>query len=347
MHIDRANKVTVAREPARSACPSSAFGLVAMPTYRTLARCSSFGASEAHDVSLFRFVSQVVDIFAVFPQAHPLVVMPSVVVSAHAVGIADEKRSHLLLNTEVDHFSCGLMPQITDPSFPSSALLVFSTLQFLPATGVLLATGLLAGNLSQVPVALPFQRSDPTPRDNESFACVGGHCCKVDFAQVYGCLHEPWGLLCLWHFDADVQFKSVVPYQCTGSARFSKIKGQHNRLAPLAHGQDHPSFFFAHCLSRPEDGVEAFATSGIFHLHLRMGLAKLAGCLDIGKEGMNDHLNRLAMQGKAAFGRLLQFVASRPALVGLSCLFMLLHAQIPDLSGFHLGGFQSAKLASR
>lgn len=52
MHIDRANEITVSREPAGTACPISSLGLVMMPTARTLARSSSFGASEAQDASL-------------------------------------------------------------------------------------------------------------------------------------------------------------------------------------------------------------------------------------------------------------------------------------------------------
>jgi len=40
---------------------------VFIPAYRTLATCSSFGASEAHDVGLLGFVGEVVDVFAVLP----------------------------------------------------------------------------------------------------------------------------------------------------------------------------------------------------------------------------------------------------------------------------------------
>ena len=62
MHIDRADEITMAREPASAAGPISAFGLLFMPASGTLATCSSFGAGEARDVSLFRFVGEIVDI---------------------------------------------------------------------------------------------------------------------------------------------------------------------------------------------------------------------------------------------------------------------------------------------
>ena len=44
MHIDRANEITVTREAAGAARPSSALGLMTMPTSGTPATGSSFGA---------------------------------------------------------------------------------------------------------------------------------------------------------------------------------------------------------------------------------------------------------------------------------------------------------------
>ncbi len=70
MHISRTNEVTVSRKPAGAAGPISSPGLVFVPTARTLATCSSFGASEAQDVGLFGFVSEIVNVFAIFPQGH-------------------------------------------------------------------------------------------------------------------------------------------------------------------------------------------------------------------------------------------------------------------------------------
>ena len=67
MHIHTSYKVSMTGETTDLACPISACGLVFMPTSGTLATCASFGASEAQDVGLFGFMSQIVDIFAVFP----------------------------------------------------------------------------------------------------------------------------------------------------------------------------------------------------------------------------------------------------------------------------------------
>jgi|SRR5215469_12955535 len=132
MHIDRANKIAMAAKPTDSADPVSLSGLVFMPTDRTPATCSSFRAGEAHDMGSFGFVGEVVDIFPIFPQGHPLVVMASLVALAHAMRIADEERANFVLNTEVDHLSRGFMAAVTDATFSTTALLVLGPLQKWP-----------------------------------------------------------------------------------------------------------------------------------------------------------------------------------------------------------------------
>jgi len=179
VHIDRTDKIAVATETAALACPISAFGLVFVPASGTLATCSSFGASEAQDMGLFRFVGEVVDVFAIFPQGHALIVVATIILIAHAVRIADEEASHLMLNTEVNHLARGLMPHITDTSFSTSGKLVLGTLQFLPTTGILLAVGLLLGDLAQMHGTLPLQGTDTTPSDDHGLVGVGGDGGKV------------------------------------------------------------------------------------------------------------------------------------------------------------------------
>jgi hypothetical protein len=114
MHIDRPHEVTMSREPAGAAYPVSVLGLVTMPTTRTLARCSSFGGGRARDVSSFGFVGEVVDVFAILPPSHPLVVMASPILLPHTLRIPDEERPDPPLHTEVDDLPCGFMTQITE-----------------------------------------------------------------------------------------------------------------------------------------------------------------------------------------------------------------------------------------
>ena len=117
MHIHRSNKVTVPGKATSLTCPISSFGLVFMSTCRTLATRSSFRASEAHDVGLLRFVGQVVDILAVFPQGHTLVVVTARISVADPMGIADEERTDFLFLAEGNHGSGGFVSHITNPAF--------------------------------------------------------------------------------------------------------------------------------------------------------------------------------------------------------------------------------------
>jgi hypothetical protein len=347
MHIDRANQITVALETAGAADPISVLGLMFMLASGTLARGSSFGASEARDVSLFGFVGEIVDVFAILPQSHTLIMMSAVIPMADTMRIADEEGSDFVGDTEIDDFPGSFMTMVTNTSSGSLANFVLGPLQLLPATGILLATGLLFGKLSKLFVALMFERTDTTPCDDQGLLGIGGDCSQVDFSQVYRCLVLTRNVFRAFDFHAHMQFKASVPDQGTGTALFRKFERQDKGLAPFANWQDDPSLFAAHGLSRPFDGIEAFSAPRILHPHLWVGLAKLAGGFDIGKEGMDDHLNRLAMQSKAPFGGLLQFIAPRPVRVLCSRLFMPFHAAIPDLGRFHLSGFQSIKLASR
>src|SRR4051794_29461321 len=119
MHIHRSNNITVSSKATGFTCPISSFRLVFVPTYRTLATRSSFGASEAHDVGLLGFVGQVVDIFAIFPQGHTLVVVSTTIAVTDTVGITNEERANFLLNTESDHLACCFVSHITNTSLCS------------------------------------------------------------------------------------------------------------------------------------------------------------------------------------------------------------------------------------
>src|SRR6266566_5967510 len=117
MHIDRADQIAVAGEAAGAADPVSAPGLLSMPTAGTLATCSSFRASRARDVSLFGFVGEILDVFAIFPQRHALIVVSALVRLSDAMRIANEDRPDLVVNTKVNHVPSGLMACITNSRF--------------------------------------------------------------------------------------------------------------------------------------------------------------------------------------------------------------------------------------
>jgi hypothetical protein len=276
-----------------------------------------------------------------------LVVVSAIISIAHTVRIANKEGSYLVGDTKVDDLSTRFMALIPNTALIAPARLVLGTLQLVPATRILVAAGLFLSQLSKLLMALAFERADTTTGDNEGLLGIGADSSEVDFSQVYRRLVFSWSVLRTWYLDAHMQFKAPVPDQGTCSCFFWQGKRQDQRGTTTTHRQDHPSLLVAHSLSRPGNGIEAFGMPGILHLHLWVGLAKLTCGFDSGKKGMNNHLNRLAMQSKAAFGGLLQFIASRPVRMFCSRLFMPLHAEVPDLGGFHLGGFQSGKLASR
>jgi len=172
MHIDRTNKITVADKATLLTAPNPAFGLVFVSTSGTLATCSSFGASEAQDAGSFRFVSEIVDVFAILPQSHALIMVAAIITIAHAMRIADKEASHLMLNAEVSHLSRGLVSHVTDTPFRAMAHLVLGALQLPPTTRILLAVGLLLSDGSEAHRALPLEATDTTPCDNHRLACI-------------------------------------------------------------------------------------------------------------------------------------------------------------------------------
>jgi hypothetical protein len=258
VHIHRANNVTVSSKATGSTNPISAFGLLFMPTYRTLARCSSFRASEAHDVGLFGFVGEIVDVLAIFPQSHTLVVVPSTISVADTMGVTDKELANFLLNTEFDHFSCCFVPHITNTEFCSRFDLVLGTLQLLPSTRVLLASGLLPGNFTQLLASLAFERPNTTTRYHERLSCVGRNSGKLDFTKVYGCMYLSWCLFSLRLFNTDMQFKAIVPDKATSAAVLWKLNWQNNGCASLPHWQNNTPIFTTYSLSGPLDWQVAY-----------------------------------------------------------------------------------------
>ena len=119
-------------------------------------------------------MGQVVDVLAVLPLRHALVVVASFVLLPHAVRVADEEGINLLLYAEVKHLARGFVAQITHAPLDTAYHLVFRSLQFLPTFGILLAACLLFGKLPVPHVALPFEAANTTARDDQGSACIGG-----------------------------------------------------------------------------------------------------------------------------------------------------------------------------
>jgi hypothetical protein len=113
-------------------------------------------------MGLFCFIREIINIFAVFPLRHPLIVMASFILLANATGIANKERAHLLLFAEVDHFARRFMAQVTDAPRDLATHPVFGPLQFLPPARVFLAAGLLSGKAPMPHVTLPLETANAT-----------------------------------------------------------------------------------------------------------------------------------------------------------------------------------------
>ncbi len=194
MHIDRTDEIAVAAKPAATADPSSSFGFVLMLASGTPAASASFGAGRAQDASLFAFVHEVIKVFAVFPLRHATIVVTATIAGAHAVRIADEERADVVRDAEVDDFASGLMPQVTDATLGPTAYLVLGPLEFFPASRVFGAAALLFGELPELLAALPLERADAAPGDDERLARAGRHGGQVNLTEVHGCLHRAGSL---------------------------------------------------------------------------------------------------------------------------------------------------------
>jgi len=174
----------------------------------------------------------------------------------------------------------ALCERVAHASLSPAAHLVSGALQFLPPTRMLLAAALLFGKLPELSVALALERANAASGDDERHARARGGGSQVDFSEIDDGLHAAGSGVRLRDFQADVQFKAVVPHQRTGPLKLGKGEWQDQRRAATAHWQDDAPLLNAHGLGGPMDGVEALRAPGILHAHLRMLPAQLACCLN-------------------------------------------------------------------
>jgi hypothetical protein len=348
MHIDRANEVAMAPKAAPAADPISSPGLVLVLASRTPARCSSFGAGRAQDAGLVRCMGEVIYVTAVFPLRHAAIVVAAAVPVAHAVRVADEERSHTVLDAKVDDPARGLMPEIAHAPLSPSTNLVLGPLELLEASGVLLAPAQLLGKLRELLAPLPLETTDAAPGDDERLAHSGGDSGQVDFPQVHGRLHQTGSPFRLLHFYTDVQLEAPVPDERAGSGVLGKGEGQNERRVAFAHRQNDAPLLTVDGLSGPLDWIEAILAPGILHTHLGMLPAQRTGRCDIGEKGVNDLLHSLSIEGEpAAFGSLFQLTLSRPFRMTRTRLLVHLHAAVPHAGRFLLRRFKATEAGGR
>src|SRR5207253_3502131 len=124
-------------------------------------------------------MGEVVDVFAVFPHGYATDVVTAGVPAAHAMWVADEERSHFLLDAEIDHVSRGFVAQVADAPLGPPADLVLGALEFLPTTGVFGAAALEPSDLPELLASLPLEAANAASGDDEGRAFVRGHGSEV------------------------------------------------------------------------------------------------------------------------------------------------------------------------
>src|SRR5260370_31015402 len=88
---------------------------------------------------------------------------------------------------------------------------------------------------TKVLITLSFERTDPTPGDDQGPGSRGGDCGQMDFTKINRCAVLSCSFLRLWNLDTHMQLKAVVPGQHTGSAVLRQLKQQNQRFPTLAH----------------------------------------------------------------------------------------------------------------
>jgi hypothetical protein len=100
-----------------------------MAACRTPGVRSPFRSSDVRHDCKINFVYQVVNVFAIFPLTHALVVMPPQAALSHAVRIADEDLRDAIDLTEVDGLPRPLVVQIVDAPLRSRSIGIVGFLQ--------------------------------------------------------------------------------------------------------------------------------------------------------------------------------------------------------------------------
>ena len=192
MHVHRTYDIPVAFKSTGLASPVPPFGLMTMATYGTPAGRTTFVPGEAwamrptmHDAVLFRLLLQIIDIPAVLPLAHALVVVTPRVLAADPVRVADKEGFDAMGLAEIDHLARALVTQIPDAAILAQGQFRPRPAKLPPAPGAFLAAGALGLNLSELLAVVALQGADAAPGNNQRIPIVGSHSGLMNLAQIH------------------------------------------------------------------------------------------------------------------------------------------------------------------
>ncbi len=185
VHVHRTYDIPVAFKSTGLASPVPPFGLMTMATYGTPAGRTTFVPGEARDAVLFRLLLQIIDIPAVLPLAHALVVVAAGVLAADPIRVADKEGFDAMGLAEIDHLARALVTQIPDAAILAQGQFRPRPAKLPPAPGAFLAAGALGLNLSELLAVVALQGADAAPGNNQRIPIVGSHSGLMNLAQIH------------------------------------------------------------------------------------------------------------------------------------------------------------------
>ncbi|WP_244235723.1 hypothetical protein [Candidatus Methylacidiphilum fumarolicum] len=94
-----------------------------MAAFRTPAGPDPLVSGEARDADLLSFLHQIVQILAVFPLAHPLVVTASASVAARPIRVTSEDGLNSMIQVKVYDLPDTFVTQVANPAFMKQRVL--------------------------------------------------------------------------------------------------------------------------------------------------------------------------------------------------------------------------------
>lgn len=337
VHVETAHQVPMTAKAAPGADPVPALGFVTMAASRTPGARSPLRPGEARDAGLCAFMRQVIDVLAVFPLRHALIVFASGAALAHAVGIAHEEARNLMRLAELDDLPRSLVAQVADAPLDPRGQNVAAFAQALPSLRAFLAPRQQPGKLGVHLVLAPLFATDAAARDDEAVAVVGGNGALMDFAQIDRGVNGTLDTGGFGQFDAEMRLvMRPVPDDFAGRGRLEPIGFLEDERFPSAsHGQDDAISLNRHGLFRPHQGIERFVAVRVTDVLVAV-FALFPGRFDVAKEHAKYHLDGLRMQCKPSFGEEMQFERPRPFAPFGHAAMQLIAAGHPHLGRFLL-----------
>ncbi|KIE57708.1 hypothetical protein A946_11790 [Methylacidiphilum kamchatkense Kam1] len=263
VHVYSAHDIPVAFKSTGFASPDPPFGLVAMAAYGTPAGRTSFAPGEARDAVLFRLLFQILDILAVLPLAHTLIVVASSMLAANPVRVSDKKGFDATVLAEVHHRPGAFVAQVADAAFMAQGELRTCPSELAPAPRAFLAVGSLFLDFAQLFAVQPLEGTDASAGYHQRFAGIRDDCGLVDLSKVHRGVF--FGGRCGIRRStslryADMQFVvNTIPDDFAGARTFQpRWTRKHQRVTPAPHREHDALLFQTHGLGRPHQRVKAF-----------------------------------------------------------------------------------------